>query len=202
MIQIETLLKKAIADGASDIHLSVASPPIFRIHGQLERYGNEPLSPKQTKTIARQLLGKRWELFIEEKECDFAYEIADVSRFRINIFYQKGTISMAARIIPREIPTIEQLELPAILQALMTRPHGLILVTGPTGSGKSTTLAAMIDYVNKHANKHIITLEDPIEYVHKHEQSIVQQREIDEDTNGFPLGLRAALRQDPDVILV
>lgn len=202
MMQIDDLLRKAVADDASDLHLSVASPPVYRVHGQLERYGDVPLTGEQTEKMAQQLLGKQWESFLETREYDFAYEIEGVSRFRMNIFHQKGAVSIAARIIPREIPTVEQLQLPMILQTLMTRPHGLILVTGPTGSGKSTTLAAMIDYVNRHANKHIITLEDPIEYVHEHRKSVVQQREVGEDTNEFSLGLRASLRQDPDVILV
>lgn len=202
MIQIDDLLRKAVADDASDLHLSVASPPVYRVDGQLERYGGAALTSEQTEMMARQLLGEQWESFLEKREFDFAYEIEGVSRFRMNIFHQKGAVSIAARVIPREIPTVEQLDLPLILHTMMTRPHGLILVTGPTGSGKSTTLAAMIDYVNRNSNKHIITLEDPIEYVHSHGQSVVQQREVGEDTNEFSLGLRASLRQDPDVILV
>lgn len=202
MFHIDDLLKKAVADEASDLHLSVASPPVYRIHGELQRYGNQPLTDEQIEMMARQLLGKRWEQFLKDREFDFAYEIEGVSRFRMNIFHQKGSISVAARVISKKIPTIEQLELPLILNSLVMRPHGLILVTGPTGSGKSTTLAAMIDYVNRNANKHIITLEDPIEYIHHHGQSIVQQREVGSDTNQFSNGLRAALRQDPDVILV
>lgn len=202
MFHIDDLLKKAVADEASDLHLSVASPPVYRIHGDLQRYGNRPLTDEQIEMMARQLLGKRWEQFLKDREFDFAYEIEGVSRFRMNIFHQKGSISVAARVISEKIPTIEQLELPLILNSLVMRPHGLILVTGPTGSGKSTTLAAMIDYVNRNANKHIITLEDPIEYIHHHGQSIVQQREVGSDTNQFSNGLRAALRQDPDVILV
>lgn len=202
MFHIDDLLKKAVADEASDLHLSVASPPVYRIHGELQRYGNQPLTDEQIEVMARQLLGKRWEQFLKDREFDFAYEIEGVSRFRMNIFHQKGSISVAARVISEKIPTIEQLELPLILNSLVMRPHGLILVTGPTGSGKSTTLAAMIDYVNRNANKHIITLEDPIEYIHHHGQSIVQQREVGSDTNQFSNGLRAALRQDPDVILV
>src|SRR5699024_4533999 len=162
--QIDELLRKAVADGASDLHLSVASPPVYRVHGQLKRYGDELLSSEQTELMVRQLLGKQWETFLENREHDFAYEIEGVSRFRMNVFHQKGTVSLAARVIPREIPTVEQLGLPLILQSLMNRPHGLILVTGPTGSGKTTTLAAMIDHANKKYNKHIITLEDPIEY--------------------------------------
>lgn len=202
MESIEELLCLAVEKNASDLHVSVDSPPVFRIHGELVSHGSEKLTVEQTENMARTLLGNRWDEFIEQKELDFAYEIEDGSRFRLNIFRQKGSISLAARVIPKEVPTIESLDLPLTLQKFMQRPHGLVLVTGPTGSGKSTTLASMIDYVNRTANKHIITLEDPIEYVHEHEMSIVQQREIGEDTHQFACGLRSALRQDPDVILV
>lgn len=202
MFVINDLLQRAVSENASDLHLSVGSPPVYRIHGRLERYGKDILASEHTEQMARELLGNHWQAFIEKREYDFAHEIKDVSRFRLNIFHQKGAVSIVARVIPQEIPTIEQLEMPMILQSLMTRPHGLILVTGPTGSGKSTTLAAMIDYVNRNSNKHIITLEDPIEYVHQHRESVVQQREVGEDTNEFALGLRASLRQDPDIILV
>lgn len=202
MFNIDELLRKAVADDASDLHLSVGSPPVYRVHGRLERYGDKLLTNEHTELMARELLGNHWDDFLQNREHDFAHEIKGVSRFRLNAFHQKGAVSIVARVIPREIPTIEQLEMPMILQSMMTRPHGLILVTGPTGSGKSTTLAAMIDYVNRNSNKHIITLEDPIEYVHEHGQSVVQQREVGEDTNEFALGLRASLRQDPDIILV
>lgn len=202
MVEIDTLLKKAVKDAASDLHISVDSPPIYRIHGRLEQYGTDPLTAEQTEQIAKQLLKDEWETFIEEREYDFAYEIKGLSRFRVNVFHQKNTISIAARVIPTDIPTIEELQLPSILHSLVLNPHGLILVTGPTGSGKTTTLAAMLDYVNRREYKHIITLEDPIEYVHNHERSIIQQREVGFDTKKFTTGLRAALRQDPDVILV
>lgn len=202
MESIQQLLCLAVDKNASDLHISVGSPPVFRIYGELVPYGSEKLIAEQTENMARALLDNRWDEFIEQKELDFAYEIKDGSRFRLNIFQQKGSVSLAARVIPKEVPTIEALDLPLTLQKFMQRPHGLVLVTGPTGSGKSTTLASMIDYVNRTANKHIITLEDPIEYVHEHEMSIVQQREIGEDTHQFACGLRSALRQDPDVILV
>lgn len=204
MIHIDELLTKAVSDGASDLHLSVASPPVFRIHGLLKRHGNELLTKEHTTKMAKYLLAERerWDAFLEQREYDFAYEIKGVSRFRMNIFHQKDAISIAARVIPSKIPSIESLGLPKVLQSLSMRPHGLILVTGPTGSGKSTTLAAMIDYINNNVNKHIITLEDPIEYLHEHKQSIIQQREVGLDTSQFKFGLRAALRQDPDVILV
>src|SRR5699024_2994512 len=152
--------------------------------------------------MAKKLLGQNWEAFIEAGEFDFAYHIENVARYHVNAFKQKGNISLAARVIPTEIPTIEKLEMPLILNDLAIKPQGLILVTGPTGSGKSTTLAAMIDYVIRTSKKHIITLEDPIEYVHDHKESVVQQREVGFDTKRFSNGLRAALRQDPDIILV
>src|SRR5690606_12975331 len=168
----------------------------------LVRFGDTPSTGEQTEEMAKYLLGNRWETFEKEREYDVAYEIPGVSRFRLKIFHQKRAISIAARVIPDKVPTIDQLDLPPILKEIMNRPHGLVLVTGPAGSGKSTTLAAMIDFVNQTMEKHIITLEDPIEYIHDHAQSIVQQREVGIDTKQFSNGLRAALRQDPDVILV
>lgn len=199
---IEQLLTKAFTDGASDLHISVNSPPVYRLHGELMPYGDNILTSEHTKTMAKKLLGNNWDTFVKNGEFDFAYHIENVSRFRVNAFKQKGHISIAARVIPTEIPTIDQLNMPLILNEIALKPQGLILVTGPTGSGKSTTLAAMIDHVNRQAKKHIITLEDPIEYVHDHNLSIIQQREVGFDTKRFDNGLRAALRQDPDLILV
>lgn len=202
MVDIDELLIKAVHDEASDLHITVDSPPIFRVYGKLEIQGEQPLTSKETEAMAKKMLGNQWDIFLTIGEHDFAYEIEYVSRFRVNVFHQKGTVSIAVRVIPTEIPTIEQLQMPQIIQSLVMKQQGLILVTGPTGSGKSTTLAAMINYINRHAKKHIITLEDPIEYVHSHRQSIVQQREVGLDTKKFANGLRAALRQDPDIILV
>lgn len=199
---IFTLLTNAVTSEASDIHLSVGSLPAYRIHGELTKIGNVPLEAKDTETMAKRLIGEKWETFQALGELDFSFEIEHISRFRVNAFKQKGNISIAARIIPQTIPTIEKLQLPIVLNKLALKPQGLILVTGPTGSGKSTTLAAMIDYVNRNTKKHIITLEDPIEYIHCHKQSLIQQREVGTDTNSFANGLRAALRQDPDIILV
>lgn len=188
---------------ASDLHISVDSPPVFRIHGELTRYGTVPLTNDETKKYARKLIGeKNWSIFLEQNELDFSYHLEGVARYRINAFKQKGNISIAARTIPTTIPSMEDLNMPEILNQLALKPQGLILVTGPTGSGKSTTLAAMIDYVNQHTKKHIITLEDPIEYIHEHKESVIQQREVGFDTKDFSNGLRAALRQDPDIILV
>lgn len=200
---IDELLKLAVSDRASDLHISVNSPPIFRIDGELHRHGEARLTETDTEIIAKKLLGEQnWSVFNETGEFDTAYALADAARFRINVFKQNRTVSVAARVIPTHIPTIEELNMPPILNSLAMKPNGLILVTGPTGSGKSTTLAAMIDYVNRHVKKHIITLEDPIEYFHAHKQSIIQQREIGIDTERFSSGLRASLRQDPDIILV
>lgn len=199
---INKLLTNAVSSGASDIHLSVGSSPIYRIHGDLTKIEDELLRPEDTEIMAQKLLGDLWEKFAELGELDFSYELKEVGRFRVNTFRQKGSISIAARVIPNTIPTIDELQLPCILNKLALKPYGLILVTGPTGSGKSTTLAAMIDHVNRNLKRHIITLEDPIEFIHEHKRSIIQQREVGSDTNNFANGLRATLRQDPDIILV
>lgn len=188
---------------ASDIHLTVGVPPIFRIHGELKKYGQTNLKPADTENMTKAILPDNLlEQLYSTREVDFSYGIAGVSRFRINIYYQRNCISMAVRIVPREIPSIEELHMPSVLKKISGYAQGLVLVTGPTGSGKSTTLASMIDYMNQTTRKHIITLEDPIEYTHNHNNCIVDQREIGFDTRNFANGLRACLRQDPDVILV
>ncbi|MBS4216997.1 type IV pilus twitching motility protein PilT [Bacillus sp. FJAT-49711] len=198
-----TLLASAFEIGASDLHLTVGVPPIMRINGTLKRYGREELLPVDTENIAKSLIPSHlWDSFIEKGEIDFSYGIPGVSRFRVNAFHQRSCVALAIRVIPTHIPTLDDLKLPPILKKLCEKPQGLFLVTGPTGSGKSTTLAAMIGYMNKTMSKHIITLEDPIEYLHKHGMSIIDQREIGFDTRSFNQGLRSALRQDPDVILV
>ncbi|WP_163150267.1 type IV pilus twitching motility protein PilT [Anoxybacillus sp. MB8] len=201
--KVDTMLRTAFELKASDIHLTVGIPPIFRINGDLKRYGQYVLSPTDTEQMAKAIVPeKMWSYFEENGELDLSYSLAGVSRFRVNVFKQRGCISLAIRIVPTKIPTLDELQLPDVLKKMVTKPQGLILVTGPTGSGKSTTLAAMIDYMNKTMRKHIITLEDPIEYVHKHGGCVIDQREVGTDTNNFANGLRAALRQDPDVILV
>lgn len=201
-VSITDLLQKAYEDKASDLHISVDSPPVFRIHGELIRYGDTPLTSEDAESMAKTLLGKeRWEEFIDKKEYDFAYHLNDDMRFRVNAFHQRKNTSIAARVIPTKIPTIEQLNMPSILNGLAMKPNGLILVTGPTGSGKSTTLASMLDYINRNNKKHIITLEDPIEYYHEHRESVIQQREVGTDTLSFANGLRAALRQDLTLFL-
>ncbi|WP_033828286.1 type IV pilus twitching motility protein PilT [Bacillus andreraoultii] len=200
---IRSLLEKAYYEHASDLHIIVNSPPVFRIDGALLPEEGYLLSRVDTENIAKELVPETlWEQFLEKGEIDFNYELEGLSRFRLNAYRQRNSISVAIRAIPTEIPTIEQLNLPKTLESLMDKPQGLILVTGPTGSGKSTTLAAMINYINRNYAKHIITLEDPIEYVHSHMKSIINQREIGSDTKSFANGLRASLRQDPDIILV
>lgn len=201
--KVDAMLRAAFELKASDIHVTVGIPPIFRINGDLKRYGQDVLSPIDTEQMAKAIVPeKMWSHFEENGELDLLYSLSGVSRFRVNVFKQRGCISLAIRIVPTKIPSLDELQLPDVLKKMVTKPQGLILVTGPTGSGKSTTLAAMIDYMNKTMRKHIITLEDPIEYVHKHGGCVIDQREVGTDTNNFANGLRAALRQDPDVILV
>lgn len=201
--KIDLLLRAGFELKASDIHLTVGVPPIMRLNGELKKYGKETLLPDDTEGMAKAIIPERmWETFKEKGELDFSYGIPGVSRFRVNTYFQRSCIAMAIRVIPTKIPTLEELELPDVLKKVALKPQGLVLVTGPTGSGKSTTLASVIAYMNETMRKHIITLEDPIEYLHKHNKSIIDQREVGFDTNNFANGLRAALRQDPDVILV
>lgn len=201
--KIDYLLTAAFELKTSDIHLTVGIPPVMRLNGDLKHYGKEPLTPQDTEEMAKAIIPPRlWDKFIDKGELDFSYSIPGVSRYRVNAYHQRNCISLAIRVVPTEIPTLEQLHLPASFKDISEKPQGLVLVTGPTGSGKSTTLAAMIDYMNKHMKKHIITLEDPIEYLHKHGLCIIDQREVGFDTQSFANGLRACLRQDPDVILV
>ena len=203
MDRLTSILTTAFEKDASDIHLTVGSVPIFRIDGNLIAHKDTVITADDTEQIARSILtDKQWERLQKEREIDLSYGIPRLSRFRVNIFFQRNNLSLAFRVIPRNIPQLEDLHLPEVLKDITRRPHGLVLVTGPTGSGKSTTLASMIDYMNRHSSRHIITLEDPIEYIHKHNQSIIDQREVGFDTTSFQLGLRACLRQDPDVILV
>ena len=171
--------------------------------GKLSPQKQAVLTPEDTEVFARTILSQDlWETLEKKREIDFSYAITDIARFRVNAFYQRNALSLAFRIISKDIPSVESLGIPGIAKKLVQQPHGLFLVTGPTGSGKSTSLAALIDYVNETMNRHIITLEDPIEYLHVHKQSIIEQREVGFDTLSFKDGLRASLRQDPDVILV
>lgn len=201
--KITELLMQAYERKASDLHVSFGIPAVFRIDGVLRRLSDEVHTSEELLEMVNTILpDAKKEEFFEKGEADFNYSLQDVCRFRVNAFHQRGEVSIAARLISSSIPTIEQLNMPDVLYSLAEKPQGLILVTGPTGSGKSTTLAAMIDYINKNYAKHIITLEDPIEYLHEHDRSIVNQREVGVDTQSFANGLRAALRQDPEVILV
>ncbi|RED61705.1 twitching motility protein PilT [Cohnella lupini] len=197
------LLLEAHERKASDLHITVGSPPMLRVNGTLQPFGEERVTAEMAERMALELINdEQAERFRIAGELDFSYELEGISRYRINAYRQRGKASIAARTIPTSIPTLDQLQLPAILNSLALKPQGLVLVTGPTGSGKSSTLAAMIQHINQVEKKHIVTLEDPIEYIHSHGSSIIDQREVGSDTRSFSNGLRAALRQDPDVILV
>ncbi|MGC2063398.1 MAG: type IV pilus twitching motility protein PilT [Thermodesulfovibrionales bacterium] len=203
-MDINELLKAAHAKGASDVHLKVGSYPILRIDGDLSPMSTEKrLSQEDTLKLAFAVMSPaQREIFKKRNDIDLAYSVPGLGRFRCNIFIQRGTIGLVFRVISMRIPTIEELFLPEIIKKISLEPRGLILVTGTTGSGKSTTLAAMIDNINSTKTEHIMTIEDPIEYLHRDKSSIVNQREIGNDTESFSKALRAALRQDPDVILV
>jgi twitching motility protein PilT len=203
-MDVNELLKAAHSQGASDLHLKVGSHPILRINGELSPFSTENrLSQEDTLKIAFSVMspGQR-EVFKKKNDIDLAYSVPGLGRFRCNIFIQRGTIGLVFRVIPMRIPTIEELHLPDVLKKISMESRGLILVTGTTGSGKSTTLASMLDNINTNKTEHIMTIEDPIEYLHRDKRSIVNQREIGNDTESFSKALRAALRQDPDVILV
>ncbi len=203
MDKLDEILKKAFYGKASDVHLVVGTPPVFRVDGKLIPQPGERLRPEDIKLFAHAILPTEMVAFLEEKrEIDFSYGINGLTRFRVNVFYQRNSLSMAFRIIAMDIPKLETLGIPTVTRKLVEEPHGLFLVTGPTGSGKTTSLASLINHLNLTQNRHIITLEDPIEYLHTHKKSIIVQREIGFDAASFQSGLRASLRQDPDVILV
>lgn len=203
MKSINDILTEAITVKASDIHITVGVPVMVRLRGELLPLNEDVLIPSIVTGLVHEIIPEEQFLkFQEDCQLDFSHSIPGVSRFRVNAYYQRGQMALAIRPIPSQIPTLEQLELPPILKQLIEKPRGLVLVTGPTGSGKSTTLAAMIDYVNHKSHKHIITLEDPIEFQHKHDKCVINQREIGSDVKDFNSALRVALRQDPDIILV
>jgi twitching motility protein PilT len=198
------VLRDMVKVRASDVHLTPGFPPAMRDKGKIvPMEGYEPLTTQDAREVVYSILNddqrKRFEV---NKQLDFAYAIPGVARFRVNCFFQRGSISAAFRLVPQDIPALDSLGVPQVLRDLTAKPRGFVLVTGPTGSGKSTTLAAMIDVINVEHQDHILTIEDPIEFLHKHKRSIVNQREIGSDAENFSLGLRAALREDPDVILV
>lgn len=203
MLNLDELLREAVSMNASDVHLCEAQPPVLRVHGSLVRLGSLPASNRDLQEICEWLVppDKQDELR-ECGEADFSYAIPGLGRFRVNAYRQRGTPALAFRSIPYRIYTLDELGLPEVLSQFCEKPHGLVVVTGPTGSGKSTTLAALVDMINERYNRHIITLEDPIEFLHKHKRSVVNQREVGADTSSFARGLRAALRQDPNVILL
>jgi twitching motility protein PilT len=198
------LLALGVQSGASDIHFKPGDPPSYRVNGVLRALKGERLLPDTTRQIALNLIGEdlNKDELAEVQEHDSSYSVPGVARFRVNIYRQRGSLSAVLRIIPANVPTFEQLGLPPVMRKLAGEERGLILVTGATGSGKSSTLAAMIDHINKTENVHILTIEDPIEFIHRNQKASVSQREIGTDTQNFNVALRAALRQDPDVILV
>jgi len=202
-VSMNQLLTEALKRQASDLHITVGVPPVIRINGELTHLEYPRLNPEITKTLLAELASAEvLQKFAAQGEIDFSYAIPGVSRFRINAFRQRGSVAIAIRLVNERVPTLEELGHPEILRTLARKPRGLVLVTGPTGSGKSTTLAAMIGLINAEMSGHIITLEDPIEFLHSHAKCIVNQREISLDTQSFSVALRAALREDPDVILV
>ncbi len=202
-MNLDEILLFAAKQDASDVHLSVGLPPILRIHKELVYLDSEPLTPENTAEMMYSIMTDRQkELFKEKLEHDFSYGIKGIARFRVNVFYQRNSIAAAFRRIPFDIPELDSLGVPQIAHKIIQEERGLILVTGPTGHGKSTSLASMIDEINSKKSKHIVTVEDPIEYLFRHKRSIVVQRELGSDTLSFPNALRAALREDPDVILV
>jgi twitching motility protein PilT len=203
-LSIDALLERMVARNASDLHVTVGTPPAMRVNGALERYQDVPdLSPDDTHQMLYRILSTEQQKLLEiNRQIDFAHSIPGLARFRVNVFFQRGTLGAAFRLIPADIKTLEELGIPTALHALTEKPRGLVLVTGPTGSGKSTTLAALIDEINRKRSEHILTIEDPVEFVHRHKRCIVNQREIGPDASSFAEALRAALREDPDVILL
>lgn len=202
-MELDELLYRAIEQGASDIHITVGIPPTIRKNGHLVRLGDIPVTSDHTEVYTRKMLNADKLAEFEAKgEIDLSYSLQSVGRFRVNIFKQRGTCCIAIRPVNIKIPTFEELGLPDVVKEFSKKTKGLVLVTGPTGSGKSTTLAAIINKINEERDCHILTLEDPIEYLHRHKMSIVNQREIGHDSNSYANALRAALREDPDVILV
>jgi len=203
MPTLPELLKTTVDLDGSDLHLTTNSPPVVRVHGKIQRLDLPPLGPADTKQLAYSVMtDAQKKRFEEQQELDFAFGVRGIGRFRCNVFNQRGAVGSVYRLIPERVRGFHELGLPAIIAKLAERPRGLVLVTGPTGSGKSTTLAAMIDKINTERNEHILTIEDPIEYIHQHKGCIVNQREVHSDTLGFGPSLRAALREDPDVVLI
>lgn len=203
-LEMESLIRLMIERKASDLHIGANSPPMLRIDEKLEPMDNEKLSPEQSKELIYSILSEdQREKFEKDRELDFSFEISGLSRFRVNVFYQRGCVGCCIRAIPLEIMSFEECGLPPdLMEHLCRKPMGLILVTGATGSGKSTTLAAMVEYINTNRKCHIVTIEDPIEFVYKNKKALINQREVYSDTHSFAEALKHVLRQDPDVILI
>ena len=204
MANLPELLKTLVETSGSDLHIATNSPPQMRVHGHLQRIaGLGDMTPAETKQLVYSVLtDSQKKRFEETKELDFSFGIKGLARFRCNVFNQRGAVGAVYRVIPEKIRTFGDLGLPPVLATLADRPRGLVLVTGPTGSGKSTTLAAMLDKINAERHEHILTIEDPIEYIHPHKNCLVNQREVHSDTDSFSNALRAALREDPDIVLI
>ena len=202
-LPLPQLLKIMIDEGGTDLHITTNSPPVIRVHGGLRKIDHPVLTPAETKQIIYSVLSDNQKYKFEESwELDFSFGIKGVARFRANVFMQRGAVAGAFRRIPYEIWGFEKLGLPPVVSTLADKPRGLVLVTGPTGSGKTTTLASLIDKINKEKAVHIITIEDPIEYLHSHRKALINQRELHADTKGFSVALRSVLREDPDVVLI
>lgn len=203
MINLQQLLKACVKQNASDLHIVAGSAPVLRVDGRLVRVKIDELKPDDSRSLCYSILtDSQKSRFETHKELDFSFGIQGMARFRVNLFFQKGAVSGVFRRIPPKVPSVEELGIPQTIQDMTLYPSGLVLVTGPTGSGKSTTLAAMIDKINRELRGHIITLEDPVEYVHEHKSCIINQREVGADTDSYQLALKHILRQDPDVCLM
>jgi len=197
------MIKAVVRSGASDLHLAVGAPPVMRLHGELVPIGDTALAPKDTRELIYGILSQDQRQRLEtDLELDMSYAVPSLARFRVNVYYQRASLGAALRLVPTTLKPLEELGLPSSLREWVTKPRGLVLVTGPTGSGKSTTLASLINEVNERRACHIMTVEDPIEFLHRHKRSLINQREVGADTHSFSAALRSVLRQDPDVILV
>ncbi len=202
-LDLREIFTKAVSLGASDVHVTVGSPVVARLNSKFVPLNDKKLMPDDTVKLVKAVLKEhQLKKFLEDGEIDFSFSIAGIGRFRVNCYKQRGSFGLAFRVVPNAIPSLDELGVPSVLKKLSEKKRGLILVTGPTGSGKSTTLASVIDIINNRDESHIITIEDPIEYLHSHKKSLVNQREIGHDSKSFANALRASLRQDPDVILV